>query len=377
MAVSASESNLGSKRRRRWVLPLILTLTFFVAILGFALTLLLGFSNEREYAEMQVNAAVRMKNAEGYIKENMLREGIAIEMEDLNKTGLLGPEFTELTSTPGNPDAKRTTLVPDFAAAMVRYFHDAGLNEGDTVAIGTSGSFPGLLIAVLCGATEMGLNSRVIASVGSSMHGATRPEYNIFDILDDLKEGGFADFEILAVSPGGANDRGGGVMEGILWFDTDELSFELCRETGYPVIDIEDLGENIKHRMELYGDVDMFVNVGGASVNNGSSSYTLDFPQGLVLDPPAIPDVPTRGLIYEYAALGKPVLNLLNVRLLAEENGITFDPIPLPEPGTSRVVTEFGYNKVVISVTLVLIVGLLVLYWVLKKRGFDEGKDLI
>lgn len=365
MAISTSGSSV---KKKTWLLNLILILAFLVAVGGVVLAIVLEHTEELDYSEMQYNAAVRMANAEAYIKEQMLLQGIEIEPEDLNKTGILGPEFTELTSTPGNPDVKRTTLVPDFAGAMVRYFHDAGMKEGDTIAVGSSGSFPGLMIAVLTAATEMGLNTRLIVSAGSSMHGATRPEYNIFDIADDLLEGGFADFDILAVSPGGPNDRGGGVMEGIIWFNTAELSFQLCRDTGYDIIDVENLADNIKKRMELYGDVDMFVNVGGASVNNGASSYTLDFPSGLVMEPPMIPDVDTRGLIYEYAALGKPVLNLLNVRGLAQENGIPFDPVPLPAPGTSKVYTDFGYNKWIIGVSLGLTLALLVVYWLLRRR---------
>ena len=55
-----------------------------------------------------------------------------------------------------------------FAALLVRYFEEAGLEKGDTVAVGTSGSFPGLFIATLCAATEMELDTKVIASFGSS-----------------------------------------------------------------------------------------------------------------------------------------------------------------------------------------------------------------
>ena len=44
----------------------------------------------------------------------------------------------------------------------------------------------------------MGLKTKVIASLGASMHGATRVEYNIFDIILDLREGGFADFDLVA-----------------------------------------------------------------------------------------------------------------------------------------------------------------------------------
>lgn len=328
----------------------------FVVLLAGIIVMLFTVSSQRNsYADVQYLAAVRMKAAEEYIKQEILSLGIPIEPEDINQTGLLGPEFTQLTTTPGNPDAKRTSLVPDFAAAMVKWFHEAGLKEGDVIAVGSSGSFPGFLIACLCAATEMGLESRVICSLGASMHGATRPEYNIFDILNALDEGGFATFELLAVSPGGGNDQGGGILEGILYTGTRDLSMKLCEDVGVRVLYYDDLEENIQERFRLYGDdIDLFVSIGGASPNCGTSAYTLSFPQGLVLDPPPIPNVRERGLGYEYAARGVPVLNLLNVKLLAQENGIVYDAVPLPEPGTSGVYESSDYNVPVAVAAIIL-----------------------
>ena len=109
-----------------------------VLILGFFLTLFLANVEAAEFEEEQRNAMERMERAEAYIKNRILKKGIEIEETDLNKTGLLGPEFTELTSTPGEEGAKRSTLNPEFSAVMVRYFHEAGLEEGDTIAIGGS-----------------------------------------------------------------------------------------------------------------------------------------------------------------------------------------------------------------------------------------------
>lgn len=321
------------------------------------------------YRDEQVAAAGRMEQAELFLKEQAIDMGIVCEDEDLNHTYLLGPEFTELTSTPGNPDAKRTALDPNFAAAIVRWFHKAGLQRGDAIAIGTSGSFPGFVIATLCAASEMGLDTRVIASLGASMHGGTRVEFNIFTIIRLLQEGGFINVHVLGVSPGGLNDQGGSVLEDILYTGTKELSKELCEESGYPTIFIDDLAENIQYRKKLYGgNIRLFVNIGGASTNMGKSSYTLNFPQGLVLDPPTIPTSPVRGLIYEYAADGVPVLNMLNVRLLAQENGIPYDPVPLTKPGEGGACTETKMNRLVLLAGLLLVLLVLVRAKALQTR---------
>ncbi|MGN1163797.1 MAG: poly-gamma-glutamate system protein [Candidatus Ornithospirochaeta sp.] len=344
-----------------------------ILALGLFLTLFLAEKEANDYEEAQRNAAERMERAEAYIKKNILEKGIEIESTDLNKTGLIGPEFTELTSTPGEESAKRSTLNPEFAAAMVRYFHDAGLEEGDAVAIGSSGSFPGFLIAVLTAATEMKLEARVIASVGASMHGATRVEYNIFDILNDLKESGEAEYSLLGVSCGGQNDRGGSVMEGFIYEGTAELSLEICRKeaerTGAVLIYKNTLAESIQERLSLFGDdVKMFVNIGGASTNNGTSSYTLDFPPGMVMSVDKIPQGGERGLIFEYAAREIPVVNLLSVKKLCQENSIPFDPVPLPSSSSSAVYSSVTYNPVIIAATLLLALLVLALGTLDKKR---------
>ena len=325
----------------------------FITAVAFLIAIIAGARyEENRYADLQLSAALAMKEAEAYIKAEMENLGIEPDPEDLNRMLLVGPEFTELTTTPGSPDAKRTSLNPDFAAAMVRYYTEAGLKKGDTVAIGTSGSFPALAVASIIAADRMGLGVKVIASLGASMHGATRVEYNIFDIILALKEGGFADFELTAVSRGSANDQGGSVLEGLLYEGTAELALDICLEvsekTGAEFINISDLPENIRHRLALFGDVNLFVNVGGASVNNGVGTSSLSLPAGLVMDFANIPKSDQRGLVFEYLDREIPIINLLNVKQLTADNGIAYDPVPMPEPGEDGVYATVHYSKVLI-----------------------------
>ncbi|MDD4012075.1 MAG: poly-gamma-glutamate system protein [Sphaerochaetaceae bacterium] len=344
-----------------------------ILVLGLAACFITNDIKRNEYEDQQYEAAVLMQEAEAFLKADILSRGIEMEAEDLNNTALIGPEFTELTTTPGAVDAKRTALNPNFAAAMIRYYCQAGLKEGDEIAVGTSGSFPGLAIAVVTSAKVMGLKAKVIASCGSSMHGATRPEYTIFDMLLGLNENGFSDFELLAVSGGGPNDQGGGVLEGILFEGTAELSQELCRKAALrskaELISFDKLSDSIQRRLELYGDnIKLFINVGGAAPNEGTSSYTLSFPQGLVLTPPTIPEVENRGLNYEFAAKGLPVLNLLNVKLLASQNGIAYDSVPLQSPGKGQVYTTSSYSKPLMVLTIALSLSCLAIGLVIRRK---------
>ena len=157
-----------------------LVAAFIAALLGFLLIQKTKETRPFPLAGTALEAARRMERAESILKASLLEEGIPIEKDlDPNMTGLIGPEWTALTTTLGNLEAKRSTLNPNFAALMVRYFHEAGLVEGDLVAVGSSGSFPGLALATLCAAKEMHLEVLTIASFGASMYGATRADFTI------------------------------------------------------------------------------------------------------------------------------------------------------------------------------------------------------
>jgi len=68
---------------------------------------------------------------------------------DPNRTGLIGPQYSPLFTTVGHLEAKRTTTNPAMAALLVHLLQEAGVEPGDRIAIGASGSFPALMIASL------------------------------------------------------------------------------------------------------------------------------------------------------------------------------------------------------------------------------------
>lgn len=366
------------ERLRAGLPPLHVAAACALALAGFAAVLATGSTRPRADAALAVRAAARMEAAERVLKEAILAEGIPVEAAlDPNMTGLIGPEWTCLTTTLGDLEAKRTVLDPNFAAMMVRYFGEAGLRPGDIVAVGASGSFPGLALATLCAAREMGLEVLTIASFGASMYGATRPELTIPRMMRILAAAGLVPDSLIAVSPGGDLDAGGSA----LFEEAREVQDRLAREAGVECIrfDPPDLAASIARRLELYAEraggrrIACFVNIGGASPNSGTSSRTLDFPQGLVLDPPPAPASADRGLVYEYAARGLPVINLLNVRLLARENGLPYDPIPLPRAGEGGAYRETRYEPGLVVLTLAASIGILAA-GASRRRG-PRGRD--
>lgn len=359
----------------------LLFIAFLVLLIGVVVVKANTVVVEREYSHVQRKAAEIMRDAEGVLKNEILSRGLEIEDADFNSIGLIGPDWSEIVTTSGDVKAKRTTLNPEFAAAMVRYMVEGGVRKGDTIAVGSSGSFPGLLVAVLSASTAMGLDVKIIPSLGASMYGASRVEFNIFDILETLRDKAGLDFTVLAVSMGGERDKGGGAMEGFLYDDTLSLFLSLTEKAsitfGVPFLYFESLEENIEKRRELYGDdIAMFVNIGGASANSGESAYTLDFPQGLVLEPPRVPDVPEKGLNYIFSEEGVPVLNLLNVKLLSGENSIDFDPYPVVWNENGEVYYTLSYSRP-LAVFFILLYLILVSASIWKRRKDGHNKTSV
>jgi poly-gamma-glutamate system protein len=267
------------------------------------------------------------------IKALRLEKGLPIDPAlDLNQTGIIGEEFTPLTTSLGDAAAKRTAANPAFAAVVAGFYERAGLRPGDVVAIGGSGSFPAFVLASLCAARALDLRPVLIYSIGSSMYGANIPGFTFVDMLARLRADGVLPYAMAAVAPGGERDTGRGVL-----FDEEGTTLvDEARRSRLPVVEGTTLADRIRQRLQIYDTaaggrpVRCFVNVGGATANYGDTEASLGVPNGLLLAIPSVPASPSRGLLFEFAARGVPVVHLLYVKGLARENGLPFDPVPFP-----------------------------------------------
>lgn len=292
------------------------------------------------YLKEQMEASRIMFSALRTVRDERLARDIVIDYRlDPNGTGIIGEEFTELTTTLGHIKDKRSSANPDFAALMVKFFKQADLNKNDVVCIGASGSFPALTLATLCAAEALGLKPLVIYSVGASMYGANLPEFTFMDMLKAISDDNILPFSIIAVSLGGHGDS----AEGMFFPDARERMLKIAEKSGLPFISEKDLQKSIKKRLAIYSEhagnspIKCFVNVGGASANFGDSEDSVAFPNGLVTKEPKLPPGPREGLIFHFIRSGVPVIHLLNVRGLSAANGIPYDPVPFPKPGASGV----------------------------------------
>jgi poly-gamma-glutamate system protein len=290
--------------------------------------------------ERRVEAARLMSRSLASIKRLRLSKGLPIDHGlDLNGTGIIGEEFTPLTTSLGDVSAKRTSANPAFAALLVSYFQQAGLARGDVVAVGASGSFPALLLATLCAARVLDLEPIVIYSIGSSMYGANLPGFTFVDMLAGLRADRLLPYSLAAVSTGGRRDGGSGVL-----FDEEGTTlFAEARRCGLPMIEGTSLADRIQGRLRIYDrargwrPVRCFVNIGGAAAAFGDTTASLALRNGLVLKVADLPASPTRGVVFEFAARGIPIVHLLHVRGLARDNDLPFDPVPFPPVGEGRV----------------------------------------
>jgi poly-gamma-glutamate system protein len=310
-----------------------------------------------------------MKSSLEAIKEERLKRAIRLDLSlDPNQTGIIGEEYTELTTTLGNLEAKRTSSNPAFAALLVKYFKEANLKKGDAIAIGASGSFPGLILATLSAIKALELEPLLIYSIGSSEYGANIPEFTFVPMLDSLNKRNILPYHLLAISMGGYLDQ----AQGMFYPDSREIIEKMAQDSGTHFINIDSIEENIQYRMQLYKKaafdrpIKAFVNIGGATPNYGNTATSITYPNGLVINGPKIPDHPERGLIFEYQSLRIPIIHLLNIRDLAAKNGLPIDPIPLPEIGEGGVYRQTSYNKVIIF--LVIGIEFFYLFWALVKR---------
>src|SRR5262245_31304231 len=141
-----------------------------------------------QFAEMLM-AARSMQTASRVLWLEKELRGLTSSMQtDPNRTGMIGQEYTLITTTIGELPAKRTATNPDFAAVLVRQIASLNLARGTPVVIVVSGSFVGGDVAAITATETLGLRPIVIASLSASMWGANEPEFNLIDMLSALRE---------------------------------------------------------------------------------------------------------------------------------------------------------------------------------------------
>lgn len=323
-----------------------------------------------QYTDTMINAARIMEKAVAIIGDYCDTSAVKIDITiDPNHTGLIGPEYSELMTTMGHLEAKRTTTNPDIAALIVHLLERAGVTAGDTVAVGCSASFPALMVASLAAAKAIEVYPVIIISLGASSYGATNTEFNLLDMYKLLLNEGIFTVQPAAISLGGEKDIGKNFEP-----DIKERLIRQIQLSGIPFVYESDLRENILMRMKIYeGDssesrISAFINIGGSDANFGISQLALILKPGLNKKM-SIPSKEERGVLFEMAARNISVIHLLYIKGLALEYGFAWDPIPLPKPGETELHDTQSHNTIeFLLISIVYFLGLFMLVFYRKKR---------
>jgi poly-gamma-glutamate system protein len=323
-----SNKTLGGRKSRLLLGLFLLSLVFFF------LAKIIPASETKILKEEMISASRIMAEATEMLKKCQETRGFALDpVADVNLTGIIGVKSSPITTTLGNLAAKRTSANPNLAGLVVYLLRRAGVHSGDTIAVGASGSFPGLLLAVLSAAQAMDVDPLVISSLGASQWGANRHDFHLLHMQASLQESGIFAFLPIALSIGGDQDMGRDMSE-----DGRNLLIKDIQASGLPFVSEGDLKENVEARMKLYfqrasgNPIKAFVNIGGSWSNLGIDSAILHLRPGLGKIV-RFPSEEKQGVLYAMASLDIPVIHMLYVKGFVQRYGLAWDPAPLPQPG--------------------------------------------
>ena len=338
----------------------ILALGAFLAVQRWPVTTEMAHHDEKLAA-----ARLARKGLEA-IRAERLRRGWRPDTEvDPAQSGLIGSLLSPVTSNPGHLPAKQTSVNPNFAALVVHWLKRCGVEEGDAVAVGVSGSFPALNVAVYAALQTLGARPVIVASASASQWGANDPELLWLDMEQILGQRAGFTARSVAASRGGINDKALGMSkEGRRLLDAG------IARAKVEVIAPETVQASIDRRMEIFkagaegGQIKAYINVGGGTVSVGARVGRRLFKPGLNRTAPLgsseVDSVMTRFILD-----GVPVIHLSHTEDLAQRYGFPVTPAQMPQPGHGTIFVRQGPSRLLAGGGVALI--LLALFGVVRR----------
>jgi len=315
------------------------------------------------YLQQMLEASQLANEALGELRKERERLRIPIDpIADTTASGLIGLPHSDITTNPGNLLAKQTAINPNWAAVVIQLLREAGVQEGDTVAVGVSGSFPGLNVAVYAALTTLRANSIIISSASASQWGANHPRFLWLDMERALFNRKVFSYRSIAASPGGAEDRAAGLSE-----DGLAALLSAMKRSKLPILEPESYAESVVERMALYREhaagrpIAAYINVGGGTSSVGTRRSKFAFKPGVNRATP-----PRAALIDSVMARfldeQVPVIHLLQINRMAQRYGLPVAPPVHPAVGTGQVFLQRRYNPWLAFGALSAVVGSLFLF---------------
>ncbi|MCR9210235.1 MAG: poly-gamma-glutamate system protein [bacterium] len=353
-------------------------------------TMVAGLYGIHDLKDRMLEASERANTAFDAIHAKRLELGHPLlDAQDPADTGMVGPSMSAVTTLPGHLPAKQTSINPNFAAVAMRLLVDAGVRPGDRIAIGCTGSFPALNIAVYSAAESLGARPTIISSAASSQFGANSADMMWPDMEKLLADEGILAYRSLEISRGGFRDRAAGMSD-----DTRAILDAAIERSGVPLMDSIDDIDAIERRMVAYSKAAedetyaAYINVGGGDASVGGTEGNDSIGEGLITpkqlatiqkkasSPEAVDCVATR-----FLASGVPVINMINVVALANQYGLPIASTTKVEVGQGTVFTIIDPRRVLALIGIFFITAATAIVvkpphrvtkWLQRKGWFGE-----
>ena len=314
----------------------------------------------------KIRAARLAKQSFQTIYLRRIRLQIPLDTEaDPAGSGLIGPQHSPIVSNSGHLTAKRTSANPNFAAVFVEMLTEAGVAEGDVVAVNATGSFPAMNVCVYAALEALGLQAIVISSAAASEYGASHPDLTWLDMEKLLYDRDLISFRSEAFTMGGIMDSAQGHTE-----EGREMLRAAIARNERPLMTPNDFEDAVSMRLAVYDDVAAgrpiraFINIGGGTASVGTYDDKEEFRPGLNT---RIPQGLTRNSVMRsFLEREVPVIHVSQVRSLARRYGLPdyglLDdeeelPTAVPQPGEGGVFTDTVVNRLAILLVLVALLG--------------------
>lgn len=238
------------------------------------------------------------------------------------RTGLIGVEWSDLSTTEGALPSKRTAADPRWALVVDQWLDELDVKSGDSVVVMASSSFPGLILNTLMALENRGVEPLMVLSLGASSWGANQRDFTWLHMADHLRSRG-----LLQTMPRWCTLGGNGEIGGGLPGDTENYFIGLARQMEIPLVRKTSLEKMIQWKVDLIKSLapKVVFSIGGSHANMGDDPAVLTLRPGLDRK-----NGRGDGVIGRSLAAGVPVVHLLDLKRLSQSKAIPYDGRPSP-----------------------------------------------